>query len=84
MATQLLDRVPRLLHQVTFRRFWTAQTVSYLGDQVSTIALPLTAVLALNASAAEMGFLGALATLPNLLFALHVGGFVDRKGGSGG
>ncbi|WP_330260157.1 MFS transporter [Streptomyces murinus] len=80
MATQLLDRVPRLLHQVTFRRFWTAQTVSYLGDQVSTIALPLTAVLALNASAAEMGFLGALATLPNLLFALHVGGFVDRKG----
>ncbi|MEU7114587.1 MFS transporter [Streptomyces sp. NPDC046182] len=75
-----MDRIPRLLQQVTFRRFWTAQTISYLGDQVSTIALPLTAVLALNASAAEMGFLGALASLPNLLFALHVGGFVDRHG----
>ncbi|MFI5757227.1 MFS transporter [Streptomyces sp. NPDC051569] len=80
MAAQLLDRIPQLLRQATFRRFWTAQTISYLGDQVSTIALPLTAVLALNASAAEMGFLGALASLPNLLFALHVGGFVDRHG----
>ncbi|MFJ1646416.1 MFS transporter [Streptomyces sp. NPDC088258] len=75
-----MDRIPRLLQQVAFRRFWTAQTISYLGDQVSTIALPLTAVLALNASAAEMGFLGALASLPNLLFALHIGGFVDRYG----
>ncbi|QJS09487.1 MFS transporter [Streptomyces argyrophyllae] len=80
MTNQLMDRLPRLLHQVAFRRFWTAQTISFLGDQVSTIALPLTAVLALNASAAGMGFLGALVSLPNLLFALHVGGFVDRHG----
>jgi MFS family permease len=80
MAAQLMDRIPRLLHQVTFRRVWTAQTISFLGDQVSTVALPLTAVLALNASAAEMGLLGALASLPNLLFALHAGGFVDRYG----
>ncbi|MER7466099.1 MFS transporter [Streptomyces sp. NPDC097981] len=80
MATQLSDRIPALLHQVAFRRFWTAQTISFLGDQVSTIALPLTAVLALNASAAQMGFLGALASLPNLLFSLHAGGFVDRHG----
>ncbi|MET7656834.1 MFS transporter [Streptomyces sp. NPDC005486] len=79
MATPLLDRIPALLHQVAFRRFWTAQTISFLGDQVSTIALPLTAVLALNASAAQMGMLGALASLPNLLFSLHAGGFVDRS-----
>ncbi|WP_316524223.1 MFS transporter [Kitasatospora brasiliensis] len=80
MAALLMDRLPKLLHQIAFRRFWTAQTISFLGDQVSTIALPLTAVLALDASPAQMGFLGALASLPNLLFALHTGGFVDRYG----
>ncbi|ALC29384.1 MULTISPECIES: MFS transporter [Streptomyces] len=80
MATQLLDRLPGLLRQATFRRFWAAQTVSFLGDQVSTIAIPLTAVLALDASAAQMGFLGALASLPNLIFSLHAGGLVDRYG----
>jgi hypothetical protein len=43
------------LGRLAFRRFWTAQTVSYLGDQVTIVALPLVAVLALDATAAEMG-----------------------------
>jgi MFS family permease len=63
-----------------FRRYWTAQTVSYLGDQVTIVALPLIAVLALGASAAQMGLLTAAGTLPNLLFALHAGALVDRRG----
>ncbi len=42
--------------------------------------MPLAAVLALNASAAEMGVLGALTSLPNLLFSLHAGGLVDGYG----
>ena len=63
-----------------FRRFWTGQTVSLIGDQVTFIALPLVAVLELDASAAQMGYLTAAALVPNLLFSLHAGAFVDRRG----
>ncbi len=63
-----------------FRRFWTGQTVSLIGDQVTFIALPLVAVLVLDASAAQMGYLTAAALVPNLLFSLHAGAFVDRRG----
>ena len=63
-----------------FRRFWTGQTVSLIGDQVTFIALPLVAVLVLDASAAQMGYLTAAALIPNLLFSLHAGAFVDRRG----
>ena len=37
--------VPPLLRGRVFRRYWGASTVSMFGDQVSLIALPLTAVL---------------------------------------
>jgi len=54
--------------------------VSLLGDQVSIIALPLTAVLALHATAAQMGALTTAYLLPNLLLSLHAGVWVDRSG----
>jgi hypothetical protein len=38
-----------VLRDTEFRRFWTGSTVSMFGDQVSSIAVPLTAVLALHA-----------------------------------
>jgi len=41
------------------------------GDQVSSVALPLTAVLVLHADAAAMGYLTALQWLPSLLSGLH-------------
>lgn len=63
-----------------FRRFWVAQTVSLVGDQITLIALPLVAVLSLDASAAEMGYLTAAALVPALLFSLHAGALVDRRG----
>ena len=72
--------VPELLREVVFRRYWSAHTVSLLGDQITLLALPLVAVLALDASAAQMGYLTATALLPNLLFALHAGAWVDRFG----
>jgi MFS family permease len=68
------------LARLAFRRYWTAQTVSYLGDQVTIVALPLVAILALDAGAAEMGLLTAAGTLPNLLFSLHAGALADRRG----
>jgi len=73
-------RVPVLLHDRTFRRYWSGQTISLFGDQISAIALPLVGVLTLNATTAEMGFLTALVWVPALLFGLHAGAWVDRRG----
>ena len=73
-------RIPALLQQTQFRRYWSAQTVSMFGDQISAIAIPLAAVLVLHASAADMGYLTALVWLPSLLFGLHAGAWVDRRG----
>ena len=63
-----------------FRRYWGAHTISLFGDQISLLAVPLVAVLTLDAGAAQMGYLTALALAPNLLFALHAGAWVDRRG----
>jgi MFS family permease len=72
--------VPALLREnVAFRRFWTGQTISLFGDQISLLALPLVAVLVLHAAAAEMGYLTAVGLAPNLLFSLHAGGWADRR-----
>ncbi len=73
-------RIPPLLRHQPFRRYWSAQTVSLFGDQISAVALPLLAVLVLHAGAAQMGYLNALIWLPSLLFALHAGAWVDRRG----
>jgi MFS family permease len=72
--------VPPLLKDTFFRRYWSGQTISMFGDQISSIALPLVGVLALHASAAQMGILTALVWLPNLFFGLHAGAWVDRRG----
>jgi MFS family permease len=72
--------VPGLLRDRVFRRYWGASTISMFGDQISGIALPLAAVLALHAGAAQMGYLTALEWLPSLLFGLPIGALVDRRG----
>ena len=73
--------VPALLKEnVPFRRFFAGQFVSLVGDQISLIALPLVGVLVLHAGPAQMGYLTTAALLPNLLFSLHAGAWVDRHG----
>ncbi|HEX6676179.1 MAG TPA: MFS transporter [Actinomycetes bacterium] len=72
-------RRPLLRENLEFRRLWTGQVVSLLGDQVTLLALPLVAVLLLHAGAAQMGYLTAAGLAPNLLFALHAGAWVDRR-----
>ena len=71
---------PLLRENPRFRRFWIGQAVSLVGDQVTLIALPLLAVLALDATAAQMGYLVAAELAPNLLFSLHAGAWADRHG----
>ncbi|MDH2425402.1 MFS transporter [Sphaerisporangium sp. TRM90804] len=60
-----------------FLKLWAGQSLSQVGTQVTVLAMPIVAYLLLNASVAEMGFLGALARLPLVLF-LVVGVWVDR------
>jgi MFS family permease len=72
--------VPGLLRDRVFRRYWGASTISMFGDQISGIALPLAAVIALRVGAAQMGYLTALEWLPSLLFGLPAGAWVDRRG----
>jgi len=61
-----------------FLKLWAGQTVSFLGSQVTTLALPLTAVIFLQASALQMGVLQAASSLPVLVFGLIAGVWVDR------
>src|SRR4029453_2226345 len=68
-----------LTRQPAFVRFWIGQSISVFGDQISALAIPLTAVLALHASALEVGILTALAWLPHLLFSLPAGVWIDRR-----
>lgn len=61
-----------------YGRLLFGQSVSMVGSQVTFLALPLIAVLTLQATPGAMGVLGALDNLPYLLVGLWVGVFVDR------
>jgi predicted MFS family arabinose efflux permease len=67
-----------LWRHADFRRLWLGQTVSEFGSVLTRDALPLTALLVLSATPAQMGVLGAAASLPALVLGLPAGAFVDR------
>jgi len=52
--------------------------VNGLGSQITFVALPLVAVVSLHAAATQTGILRALVSLPNLLFGLVIGAWIDR------
>jgi predicted MFS family arabinose efflux permease len=61
-----------------FLKFWAGQSVSLFGSAVTQLALPLTAVLVLDARPAQMGLLFAAQWAPWLVVGLPVGVWVDR------
>ncbi len=61
-----------------FLKLWSAETVSVFGSQITMLALPLTAVLVLGATPAQMGILGAVEMAPFLFISLFAGVWVDR------
>ena len=70
---------PRLLSgDRDFRLLWSASAVSQLGTQVSELAIPLAAIIALHAGPAEVGALAALGYLPAAMFGLYAGASADR------
>jgi MFS family permease len=71
-------QTPPLWRQPDFAKLWLGQSVSGLGSQVTAVALPLTAVLALGASPAQMGVLRAAQSTPYMLLSLFAGVWADR------
>ncbi|TWD83005.1 putative MFS family arabinose efflux permease [Kribbella amoyensis] len=61
-----------------FRLLWIGETVSRFGSAVTTVALPLLAISALEATSFEVGLLTAAAWFPWLLIGLPAGAWVDR------
>ena len=61
-----------------FLKLWSAETISQFGTQVSLLALPLVAILVLDASTFEVALLGTIEFLPFILFTLPAGVWVDR------
>ncbi|KPV45827.1 hypothetical protein SE17_44005, partial [Kouleothrix aurantiaca] len=75
---ELPARFAGLWRHRDFVRLWIGQTISQFGSTITREALPYTAILALQASPAQMGLLGAASTAPLLILGLFAGVWVDR------
>jgi len=60
-------------------RLFLAGAVTLTGDAVTLVALPLTAVIVLHASPAELALVGLAQALPILLLSVPLGAWVDRR-----
>lgn len=78
-APPLQQRPGTLWRDPDFMRFWSAETVSLLGSQISLVAIPLLAVTSLGATPFDMGVLNAAESAPFLLVTLVAGVWVDRR-----
>jgi MFS family permease len=61
-----------------FLRLWASETVSLFGTHVTALALPLAAVLTLDATAGEVGILNAARYAPFIAVTIFAGVWVDR------
>jgi MFS family permease len=61
-----------------FLLLWSAQGISAVGSRITRTALPMVAILAVGASAIDLGLLSVALTLPGVAIALLAGGWVDR------
>lgn len=60
-----------------FQLIWTSQLASALGSAVHVVALPVIAIELLKASVFEVSLISASRYIPNLLFSIPIGHFVD-------
>lgn len=61
-----------------FRLLLVGQTTSQFGTQISSLAIPLLAVVVLHASAFQIGLINAASTIAFLVIGLPVGAWTDR------
>ncbi|MDO8932115.1 MAG: MFS transporter [Rhodocyclaceae bacterium] len=62
----------------TYRRLWLSILIGALGGQITPLALALTAAVSLQASATQIGTLGAVGVAPYVLLLLPAGVWLDR------
>ena len=67
-----------LLRDPDFGRLFAATALGQLGDRVIFLALPMVAIVALNADEFQVGLLTAMTTAGSLLVGLPAGAWVDR------
>ncbi len=61
-----------------FLTMWSGQALAQLGSQVTELAIPVLAVLLLNATELEVGFLNAAGVAAFLVVGLPAGAWIDR------
>ena len=61
-----------------FLLLWSAQGISAVGSRITRTALPMAAILVIDATAYDLGLLAVALSLPGVLVAWVAGGWVDR------
>ncbi len=74
----MIHRARRLLVSPDFARLWAAAAVSSFGSYVTRLALPLAAILVLDAGAVEVGVLRSAELIAAFGVGLIAGAWVDR------
>jgi predicted MFS family arabinose efflux permease len=62
-----------------FVKLWIGETVSLVGTQMTQLALPLVAIVTLQATAFEVGILNATRYAPVVVFSLLAGVWLDAR-----
>jgi MFS family permease len=73
-----LKRFGGLWRHPDFLKLWAGQTVSLGGSLVSRVALPLVAILTLDATPGEVALLRIADLVPGIVIGLFAGVWVDR------
>ncbi|WP_290220163.1 MFS transporter [Corynebacterium atrinae] len=63
----------------SFNLFWTSMSVSVLGSELTTFAIPIIAAVSLGATAQQMGLLVACSQIPNIFVSILAGPAIDRS-----
>ncbi|WND40743.1 MFS transporter (plasmid) [Streptomyces sp. BB1-1-1] len=69
---------PSLWRHRNFRTFLIGQSANVTGSSISSMVIPVIAVLELHATTSQVAWLAFLGLLPPALLALHAGALADR------
>src|SRR5215510_7109902 len=78
MRKRMRPQLTGLWRHPDFLKLWAGQTISLFGSQITSLALPLTAVLTLQATPTQMGMLRATHSASAVLAGLFAGVLADR------
>jgi hypothetical protein len=76
-AAGIQDVNRSLLRQSDFLRFWLGESVSWIGSQVTILALPLVGMSTVRASTTEIGVLVAASTAAMIAVTPFIGPWLD-------